>query len=147
MGVGFQSPGSRPINGTHEGLDFVHVRVKFKGEARQVKLLQLRTLLRQNGKTSFFHHTDLPLLNVAAIESTHAAEQVAQAYQRDQSAMSIGFVGGMMKRDDLNQVGRKFPTLGEKAPTFTMRESEDLLFRFAQRNCFSLREFEGGPRG
>src|SRR4029077_693869 len=48
----------------------------------------------------------------------------------------------MVKRDHLNQVGRKFTTLGEEPAAFAVSESEYLFLRFVQGNSFCPGKFK-----
>ena len=94
-------------------MHLVHVGIQFKGEAGPVKILQALALLRQDGEASLFQQVDLAIFDVAVVQPTHAAEQIAEFHQRDQSSVIARLLGSVVQRHDLAEVGREFPFIGQ----------------------------------
>ena len=90
---GLSAPGSFSVDRADEGVHLVHVGIHFKSKASPVKLLQALALLRQHGESSLLEQVDLTVFDVAVVQSTHTAEQIADFDQRDQSGVIAGFRG------------------------------------------------------
>src|SRR5208282_1975494 len=134
--------GSCSINGADERVNVIHVGIQFKGEACPVEGLESAKLLGEDSEAPLLQQIDLAVFDVAVIQAAHAAEQVTNFHQRDQSRVISRCSGCMVHRDYFAEVGREFPFVGQQTAAFAVSESHDRFLGFVEWKAFGACDLE-----
>jgi hypothetical protein len=120
-------------------VDFIHIGIEFESQARPVKVLQCRTLPREQGESGLFQQVHLPFLDEPVIEAAHAAEKIAEFHECNQRREVFGFIRRVMERHNLTEIGREVPVPREQTSAFAVSESQEQLLGFVKRDAFLAR--------